>query len=150
MYRETLQRAIEILLVEDNEADARLVRMGLAESAVSFHISAVADGEEALRFLRKEGEYASAPQPDLMILDLNLPGKSGFDVLVSIKESIGLKRIPVLILTSSKNESDVNTAYDYGANAYMKKPTNLDDIFQLMKGIENYWLHLTVLPSHRA
>lgn len=147
MIQETLGRELEILVVEDNEADVRLIKEGLAEVNVRFRLNVVEDGEEAGDFLFQRGKYASAPRPDLVLLDLNLPRRSGTEVLESIKTDANLKRIPVVVLTSSKSARDVNTCYDRGANTYFRKPSDLDQIYDLFRTLEHYWLTLAVLPA---
>lgn len=120
-------RILEILLVEDNPADVTLIQEGLRDAKASHRLSVAVDGEEALQFFRREGKFAQAPRPDLVLLDLNLPKKLGTEVLCAIKADPALKRIPVLIYTSSLSERDVNTAYECGANSYLRKPKELED-----------------------
>ncbi|MFQ5817727.1 MAG: response regulator [Terriglobia bacterium] len=137
---------IEILLVEDNPGDVRLVREAFKEAKVRNTLRAVADGVEALAFLRHEGNYAQAPRPDLMLLDLNLPKKDGREVLTEIKQDPNLKRIPVVILTSSKGEEDILKSYNLHANAYVTKPVGLEQLIHLVKAIEEFWLMVVKLP----
>src|SRR3977135_1830695 len=112
---------IEVLLVEDNAADVRLIKEGMTAVKSKCRLSVVSDGEEALEFLRRKGRHADAPRPTLMLLDLNLPRKDGLEVLQEMKTDPLLKRIPVMVLTSSSSVRDVNSAYDLGANSYLKK-----------------------------
>lgn len=138
---------IEVLLVEDNPADVRLIREGMTVLPSDFKLSIARDGEEALDFLYRRGIHEFAPRPALILLDLNLPRKDGFEVLEEIKKDFSLKRIPVMVLTSSSSMRDVNNAYDLGANSYLKKAGALDEIYDLMRSIEHYWLRLSVLPG---
>jgi chemotaxis family two-component system response regulator Rcp1 len=139
-------RPIELLLVEDNPGDVRLTQEALREGKVSNHLHVAADGVEALAYLRREGQYAQAPQPDLILLDLNLPKKSGPEVLAEIKADPVLKRIPVVILTVSKAEEDVLKSYNLHANCYITKPVDLDQFLEVVKSIEDFWLTVVVLP----
>ena len=143
--RETC-RPIEILLVEDNPGDVRLTQEALREGKVRNHLHVAADGVEALEFLRREGQHAHAPQPDLILLDLNLPKKGGREVLAEIKEDPELRRIPVVILTVSKAEEDVLKSYNLHANCYITKPVNLDQFLEVVKSIEDFWLTVVMLP----
>lgn len=111
-------------------------------------LSVAGGGEEALDFLYRRGKHANAPRPALILLDLNLPGKYGFEVLKEIKMDSSLKRIPVMVLTSSASMRDLNSAYDLGANSYLKKAGALDEIYHLMRSIEHYWLQLSALPGN--
>jgi chemotaxis family two-component system response regulator Rcp1 len=138
----------EVLLVEDNAADVRLIKEGMTAVKSKCRLSVVSDGEEALEFLRRKGRHANAPRPTLMLLDLNLPRKDGLEVLQEMKADPLLKRIPVMVLTSSSSVRDVNSAYDLGANSYLKKAGALDEIYDLMSSIEHYWLQLSALPSN--
>ena len=139
-------RPIEILLVEDNPGDVRLTQEALREGKVRNHLHVAADGVEAMAFLRREGQHAHAPQPDLILLDLNLPKKSGREVLAEIKEDPELRRIPVVILTVSKAEEDVLKSYNLHANCYITKPVNLDQFLAVVKSIEDFWLTVVMLP----
>lgn len=139
-------RPIEILLVEDNLGDVRLTQEALREGKVRNHLNVAADGVEALAFLRREGQHANAPQPDLILLDLNLPKKSGREVLAEIKEDQELRRIPVVILTVSKAEEDVLKSYNLHANCYITKPVNLDQFLTVVQSIEDFWLTVVMLP----
>ncbi len=137
---------VEILLVEDNPADVRLTREALKEGKVRNNLSVVVDGEAALAFLRREGQYAGAPHPDLILLDLNLPRKDGREVLAEIKEDPTLKRIPVVVLTTSTAEKDILQTYNLHANCYVTKPVQLDEFLSVVKSIDDFWLALVRLP----
>jgi CheY-like chemotaxis protein len=147
MNTATLCRPVEILLVEDNAGDVRLTREALREHKLNNNLSVVRDGVDAMTFLRREGMYAQAPRPDLILLDLNLPRKDGREVLSEIKTDEDLKRIPVVILTTSKAEEDVVRAYDLHANCYITKPVNLDRFLEVVQAIEEFWLAIVKLPS---
>jgi two-component system, chemotaxis family, response regulator Rcp1 len=139
-------RPIEILIVEDNPADVRLAQEVLRDSRMRNRINAVKDGMEALAFLHREGRYAGAPRPDLILLDLNLPRKDGREVLASIKTEQSLRRIPVVILTTSQDERDVLGAYDSYANCYIVKPIDLEQFTVIVRLIENFWFQIVRLP----
>lgn len=139
--------AVEILLVEDNPGDVRLTREALKESKIRNNLSIVRDGVEAMAFLRREGEYANAPRPDIILLDLNLPRKDGREVLSEIKEDDNLRRIPVVILTTSDDEHDILESYNLHANCYITKPVDLDKFVTIVKGLEEFWLSIVKLPS---
>jgi two-component system, chemotaxis family, response regulator Rcp1 len=138
---------IELLLVEDSEPDVRLTIEALHEAKVKNRLWVVDDGVEALDFLRRQGAYADAPRPDLILLDLNLPRKDGRQVLKEIKEDDSLKRIPVVVLTTSKNEADVLRAYELHANCYITKPVDFNRFMEVVKSIENFWLTVVTLPE---
>jgi len=140
-------RPIEILLVEDSPSDAALATEALHEGRVLNNLHVVQDGEEALAFLRREEPYHSAPRPDLILLDLNLPKKDGREVLAEIKSDNGLKCIPVVVLTTSRDESDVLTAYGRYANCYLTKPIDLDKFIDMVRSVDNFWLNIVTLPS---
>ena len=140
-------RAIEILLVEDNEGDARLTLEVFKEGKVTNNLSVVRDGVEAMAFLRREGRYANAVQPDLILLDLNLPRKDGREVLAEIKDDERLKKIPVVVLTTSGAQEDIAKAYGHHANCYITKPVNLDQFMRVVHSIESFWLSLVKLPE---
>ncbi|MBD1871515.1 response regulator [Oculatella sp. FACHB-28] len=139
-------RPIEILLVEDNPGDVRLTREVLRDGKVNNHLNVVQDGTEALAFLYRQGNYSSAPRPDLILLDLNLPKKDGREVLVTIKEDNSLRRIPVVILTTSQAEEDILRAYNLHGNCYITKPVDLDQFIRIVKSIEEFWLTIVKLP----
>ncbi len=140
------QRQFEILLVEDNEADARLIIHSFNNASVPNRVSHVTDGEKALAFLHRGVEYADAPQPDLILLDLNLPKVSGLEVLKAAKGHDRLRRIPVIVLTASAIEEDVHRSYDLQANSYISKPDDLAGFAELIHHIESYWLKHSSLP----
>jgi len=139
--------AAEILLVEDNPGDVRLTREALKEGKVLNHLNVVDDGVEALAFLRREDKYANAVRPDLILLDLNLPKKDGREVLAEIKADAGLKKIPVVILTTSAAEQDVLKTYDLHANCYITKPVDLEQFIKIVRLIEDFWFTIARLPS---
>lgn len=139
-------RPIEILLVEDNPGDVRLTREALKEGKVRNNMQVAEDGEEALAFLHRQGRYAQATRPDLILLDLNLPKKSGREVLEEIKADPELKRIPVVVLTVSKAEQDVLKSYNLHANCYITKPVDLDQFITVVQSIEDFWLTVVMLP----
>ncbi len=139
-------RPIEILLVEDNPGDVRLTLEALKEGKVANNVNVVSDGEQALRFLRREGEYAHAPVPDVILLDLNLPRKDGREVLAEIKNDPQLRRIPVVVLTTSEAEEDILRTYDLHANCYITKPVDLDRFIEVVRLIEDFWLSIVKLP----
>ena len=136
----------EILLVEDNPGDVRLVQEALRESKIMNRLHAVSDGKEALAFLRRQGKYANATRPDLILLDLKLPRKDGREVLSEIKADLELLRIPVVIVTSSKAEEDILKSYDQHANCYITKPMDLEKFVEVVKAIQNFWISIVTLP----
>jgi chemotaxis family two-component system response regulator Rcp1 len=137
---------IVILLVEDNPGDIRLTEEALKEGKVRNSLHVVMDGEEAMAFLKKNGEYADAPRPDLILLDLNLPRKDGREVLAEIKDDDDLKCIPVVVLTTSQAEEDVARTYDLHANCYITKPVDLEQFLNVVRSIEEFWLSVVKLP----
>jgi two-component system, chemotaxis family, response regulator Rcp1 len=139
--------ALALLLVEDNPGDVRLIQEALKEEEDIRILAAVPDGAEAMEFLRKEARYASAAQPDLILLDLNLPGKSGMDVLHEIKVDHQLKQIPVIILTSSRSRKDIMEAYGLHANCFVSKPADIDDFFFIVRSIKEFWSSIAALPN---
>ena len=149
MSIEEFGRPAEFLLVEDNPGDVRLTREALNESKLRNRLNIVGDGVEALAFLRREGKYASAPRPDLVLLDLNLPRKDGREVLAEIKADPALKRIPVVVITSSEAEQDVLASYDLHVNCYVSKPVDLEQFIKVVRSIETFWLTIVKLPSDR-
>jgi two-component system, chemotaxis family, response regulator Rcp1 len=138
---------INILLVEDNPGDVRLTVEALKEGKVHNHLSVVSDGVEALAFLRNQGPYSDAPRPDLMLLDLNLPKKDGREVLAEIKDDPSLRRIPVVVLTTSEAEADVLKSYALHANCYITKPVDLEQFIHVIGTIEDFWLTIVKLPA---
>lgn len=137
---------IEILLVEDNPGDVRLTIEALKEGKVRNNMHVAGDGVEAMAFLRKEGKYADMPRPDLILLDLNMPRKDGREVLAEIKADPVLRRIPVVILTTSKAEEDIVKTYSHHANCYITKPVDLDQFITVVRSIEDFWLTIVKLP----
>jgi CheY-like chemotaxis protein len=142
-----MSRPIEVLLVEDNPGDVRLTREALKEGKVNNNLHVAPDGVEALAFLRREGPHAGAVQPDLILLDLNLPRKGGREVLEEIKSDPALRHIPVVILTSSQAEQDIARAYDLHANCYISKPVDLDQFINVVRSIEDFWFTVVKLPT---
>jgi two-component system response regulator len=142
----TLVRPIEILLVEDSPGDADLARETLASSKVRNALHVATDGEEAMAFLRRTGKHTHAPHPDLVLLDLNLPKKSGKEVLAEMKADEDLRRIPVVVLTISKDEEEILKAYSLRANCYITKPIDLLQFVKVVKAIEDFWLTIVKLP----
>ena len=147
MNKHTRGKPIDILLAEDNEGDARLAKEAMRDSKIRNTICHVPDGVEAMAFLRREGKYAKAPRPDLILLDLNLPRKDGREVLADIKEDEDLKRIPVVILTVSNDEADILRSYNLHANCYITKPIDLAQFLNVVRSIEDFWLTIVKLPN---
>ena len=143
----TSHRPARVLLVEDNEADVRLTREALREAGDDVRLSTVGDGEQALAYLRRDGGFSEAPRPDLVLLDLNLPRKNGLEVLEELRADPSLAQIPVIVLTSSAAQSDVEAAYAGGANAFVVKPHELDAFMDLINAIRGFWLEVAQLPS---
>lgn len=136
-----------ILLVEDNESDVRLTQEAFCENKSKHEIVPLPDGVEAMEYLRKTGPFKGARRPDLILLDLNLPRKDGREVLQEIKSDPDLKRIPVIVLTTSSADEDINKCYDLHANCYVKKPVNLDDFYRIAELIDRFWFRLVRLPE---
>ncbi|NKE70002.1 response regulator [Candidatus Manganitrophus noduliformans] len=147
MNGKTIGGPIEILLVEDSPGDVRLTKEALKEGKVLNNLNVVGDGVEALAFLRKEGPYTNMTRPDLILLDLNLPKKDGREVLEAIKNDPDLKRIPVVILTTSSAEKDVLKSYDLHANCYVTKPVDFEQFITVVKSVEDFWLTVVKLPK---
>ena len=146
MNAEQRLRPIEILLVEDNPADVRLTMETIKDYKVKNRLEVVGNGLDALDFLRRKGEFAHKARPDLILLDLNLPGKDGREVLAEIKGDPDLCRIPVVVLTSSVAEQDILNAYDLHVNCYVTKPVGLTEFVKVVKSIEDFWLTIVKLP----
>lgn len=145
---ETLpSRPIEILLVEDNPGDARLTQEALHEGKIRNNLHHVRDGVEALAFLKRESEFAKAPKPDLVLLDLNLPRKDGREVLAEMKQDPRLRTIPVVVLTTSEAENDIVRSYELHANCYITKPVGLEQFIAIVREIESFWLTVVTLPT---
>ncbi len=140
-------RTIVILLAEDNPGDARLTQEAMQDAKMTNLMHVVEDGVEAMQFLRRQGRYADAPRPDLILLDLNLPKKDGRAVLAEIKTDPDLRRIPVVVLTTSRAEEDVLMAYDLHANAYVTKPVDLAQFMKIVALIDEFWVNVVTLPS---
>ena len=147
MGSQAFGKPIEILLVEDNPGDIRLTQEAFKDGKLLNKLHVVEDGMEALAFLNREGKYTDAPRPELILLDLNLPRKDGRDVLAEIKVDRDLKRIPVVILTTSRSEEDILRSYDLNANCYITKPVELDKFIEIVKSIEDFWLTIVKLPT---
>lgn len=141
-------KPIDILMVEDNPGDVELTRIALSRAKIFLRdgLSVVDNGEEAMRYLRREGKHAGAGRPDIVLLDLNLPGKSGREVLDEIKQDPDLRMIPVVILTSSDAEADIVRSYKLHANAYVKKPLDLDQFNIIVQAINTFWFTVATLP----
>jgi len=146
MTTEMQTRPVELLLVEDSTGDVRLTIEALKEGRVINNLTVVKDGEDAIAFLRRQGQYAGAARPDLILLDLNLPRKSGLEVLAEIKEDPDLKQIPVVVLTTSQAEQDVLRTYQLHANCYIVKPVDLNQFMAVVQAIKSFWLALVMLP----
>ena len=138
--------AIEVLLVEDSPGDVRLTREAFKDAKVHINLHVAADGAKAMAFLKREGEYANAPRPDLILLDLNLPKKDGREVLAEIKVDPALKTIPVVVLTTSSSEADILRSYQLHANCYITKPVGLEGFLTVVKSIDSFWLSVVRLP----
>lgn len=139
--------SIEVLLVEDNPADVRLMQEALRDSKVNNTLHVVNDGEQAMSFLRREEKYSGSPYPDLILLDLNLPGKDGRDVLDEIKNDPVLKQIPVVVITTSSAEEDILKSYKLHANCYVTKPVDLEQFIKVVHAIEDFWFTIVKLPN---
>lgn len=138
--------AVKILLVEDSPGDVRLTKEALKDSKLYNNLNVVPDGVEAIAFLRRQGNYANAPRPDLILLDLNLPRMDGRQVLQEIKSDDNLKRIPVVVLTTSASETDIFITYNLHANCYITKPVDFSQFMSVVKSIENFWFSIVKLP----
>ena len=143
--RETGQQ-FEILLVEDNPGDVFLTQEAFRERNITHRLSVVEDGEQAIRFLRREGEYQEAPRPDLILLDLNLPRKGGHELLGDVKADERLRHIPIIVLTTSDAEQDISQAYKLHANCYLTKPIQIEDFLRKLRSVEDFWLSIVRLP----
>lgn len=139
-------RLKHILLVEDNRGDIRLIQEALKSASVSCEVAVARDGMEAMTYLRQDGEYREAIRPDLILLDLNLPKKDGREVLAEIKADPILQHIPIIVLTTSRNEEDIFKSYDLHVNCYISKSRNLAQLFKIVRGIEDFWLETATLP----
>jgi CheY-like chemotaxis protein len=142
-------RPVEILLVDDNPADVALTQEAFLENKLCNNLNVVNDGVEAMDYLRKRGQYASAPTPDIILLDLNMPRKDGREVLAEIKADDELKYIPVVIMTVSKDDKDILESYRLHANCYVKKPVKFAEFAEVVKALENFWFSIVTLPSKK-
>ena len=147
MNQSSFSKSIEILLIEDNPGDQRLTREALKEGKIRNNLSIVEDGEKAILFLKKEGNYLNAPRPDLILLDLNLPKMDGQEVLKIIKSDEDLKRIPVVILTTSSADEDILKAYNLNANCFITKPVDFDQFINVVKKVGEFWFTIVKLPE---
>jgi CheY-like chemotaxis protein len=138
---------VEILLVEDNPGDIRLIQEAFKEGGFSSNLNITRDGEQAMAFLRQEGEYSESPRPRFIILDLNLPRKDGREVLAEIKADKKLRQIPVVILSTSTSAEDVRHAYDLHANCYVPKPLDIEHLVEFGRSLEEFWLSTAILPA---
>jgi two-component system, chemotaxis family, response regulator Rcp1 len=138
---------IEILLAEDSQADVRLTQEALKESNIRTNLSVVSDGHEAMAFLHKQDNFADAPTPDVILLDLNMPRMSGREVLAEMQQHEDLKVVPVVVLTNSGEDSDVLDTYSLCANSYIRKPVDINEFFAVIRSIENYWFQTVTLPK---
>ena len=144
---EQLTKSLLVLLVEDNEGDVRLIKEAFNESKIDKRFSVARDGEDALNFLYKRGQYTGSTRPDIILLDINLPRKNGFEVLEQIKKDPELRRIPVIMLSSSSSEDHVFKSYDLNANCYLTKPVDFDEYTQVVRIIEEFWFDKAKLPG---
>jgi len=140
-------KPFEVLVVENNPVDVDLTRMAFEDRALPFQLHIAKDGVEAMRFLRRIGPFAEAPRPDLILLELRIPGKTGLEVLAEIKKDVDLNQTPVVILTSSKSDRDIKESYSLHANCYVVKPVDLDEYIGTVQKIEDFWLTVTKLPT---
>ncbi|MBY8982526.1 MAG: response regulator [Candidatus Lokiarchaeota archaeon] len=137
---------IDILIIEDNPGDILLLKEAFKETQLHYNLHIVEDGIKALLFLKKRENYVNVPRPDLIILDLNLPKKSGYEILNEIKQERSLKKIPVLILTISSSEEDITKSYESHANCFIKKPVDMDKFINIVQGIADFWFRIAKLP----
>lgn len=140
-------RPIEILLVEDSPSDANLIQISFKQAKIANNLRWVEDGETALDYLLQQGDYTNSPRPDLIVLDLNLPGMDGQEVLTSIKSNPTLKSIPVIVLTTSEDEEDILKSYELNANCYITKPIDIQQFMRMVQLLEEFWLAAVQLPS---
>ncbi len=141
---------IEVLIVEDNPGDVELAKEALRDTSFPVNLHVARDGEEAMRFLRREDEQADVPLADLVLLDLNMPKKNGHEVLKEMKEDTALRLVPVIVFTSSSAREDIERAYDRYANCYITKPGDLDELVKVVRAIESFWLNVVRLPRRAA
>lgn len=145
---ESKKRTVEILLVEDNAGDVILTKIAFRDSTYKNNINIAEDGQEALDFLNRLGDYKDAPRPDIILLDLNLPKKDGFTVLKEVKADENLRSIPVIVMSSSKAEQDIVKSYDLQANGYTIKPLSLEKFARVVEGLDKFWFSLNILPKN--
>jgi two-component system, chemotaxis family, response regulator Rcp1 len=143
---ETPPRAVEILLVDDNPGDIELTKVALRDAKIVNEVHVARDGEEALAFLRRQGEFASMPRPDLVLLDLRMPKVDGYQVLAEMKTDTELRRIPVVVMSSSSAEQDLARAYDAQVSAYLVKPSSFEEYFNAIRAVKELWFHIVALP----
>ncbi|MEO8130599.1 MAG: response regulator [Bryobacteraceae bacterium] len=148
MNNANVGRRVEVLLVEDNPGDIRLTQEAFKEGRFLVNLTVAMDGVQAIDILNHRGPYTETPRPDLILLDLNLPKKSGREVLGEIKADTDLKRIPVIVMTTSKASQDIDRVYDLNANCYITKPVELDEFLNVVRSIENFWLTIVTLPKN--
>ncbi len=144
---DNIPRQLQILLVEDNEGDVRLIKEAFSESKIDKVFNVARDGEDALNYLYARGKYTERVRPDIILLDINLPKKNGFEILEDIKNNPELKKIPVIMLSSSSSEDHVLKSYDLSANCYVTKPVDFDEYTQTVKIIEDFWFQMAKLPG---
>jgi CheY-like chemotaxis protein len=147
MKDQNLLKPAEILLIEDNPGDVQLTKEALEDCKIVNNLHVAIDGKQAIDFLFKKGQYKNKPKPDLILLDLNLPKIDGRKVLSTIKTEDSLKRIPVVVLTTSKADEDILKVYELHANCYITKPLNIDRFFEVVKAIESFWMGIVLLPN---
>jgi chemotaxis family two-component system response regulator Rcp1 len=147
---ETNASPVQVLLVEDSPGDIRLTREAFRDAKMHVNLHIASDGEKAMAFLNREGEHEQAPRPDIILLDLNLPKKDGWQVLAEIKNDPSLSIIPVVILTTSASEEDVLRSYRLHANCYISKPVDLNGFLKVVKNIDNFWLSIVKLPREAS
>lgn len=143
-------RTIEILLVEDNPADVMLTEEAFEEARIANRLHVARDGVEALEFLRQQGAYQTAPMPDVILLDVNMPRMNGLELLAVLKADPELRRIPTIMLTTSRAEADVWRSYDLHVNAYIPKPVSVGEFFEVVRTFETFWLAIVALPPHNS
>ncbi|AZI42101.1 response regulator [Deinococcus psychrotolerans] len=143
-------RTIEILLVEDNPADVMLTEEAFEEARIANRLHVARDGVEALEFLRQQGNYQTAPMPDVILLDVNMPRMNGLELLAVLKADPELRRIPTIMLTTSRAEADVWRSYDLHVNAYIPKPVSVGEFFEVVRTFETFWLAIVALPPHNS
>jgi CheY-like chemotaxis protein len=147
MTKNMLFRPIEILLAEDSAADVALTKLVFSDSNINNNVNVVDDGVEVMEFLRREPSYKSAPRPDLILLDVNMPRKNGLETLAEIRADAALCTIPIVMLTMSQAEKDILQSYRLHANSYIVKPVELDKFIEIVKGIERFWFSIVTLPN---